>query len=117
MLAKAMRHSESAYTVAIRQIRPEENAPALGDGVKAVGERVWAQSRIIDWCRRDRPVATSPAEHLNSASISVICRRMIATERARSRGRSGSHALAFQRRLEMSGRRKKRGKDNDVGRG
>ena len=91
-----------AYSLAIRQVRLGENIPKPGNGDTRLEPHNLIQHRVADYDKESQRKARARSQ-LNGASIGVLCRRMIAIEWARARGRRipDYHILAFERKAKL----------------
>jgi len=76
----------STYSLAFRRIRVEQPSPDNRNGGSDAQAFGWIRHTVADWTRGNQP-AVIPRRRLNSASISVLARRMMAREKARALGR------------------------------
>ena len=95
-------NEEYAYGLFIRQIRAEEHAPVKISDERNGGTFGWVAYRLADWKGRYQ-LMEEPKGYLNSASICVLSRRMMATEWARALGGEfpQHRALALKRKVNI----------------
>ena len=100
---------EHTHSLSIRRIRPEERTLVQPDTDGNPGASPWPRFSLSDWKKSNLPMAGSGG-CLNSASISVLSRRIMATEWARALGGGFPvlHALAFRKRTRPSIQRSER---------
>jgi len=101
-------HEDSACGLSIRKIRAEDYTSNQSSGDEQTGILDWAQRRLADWKQENQP-KHGPRAYLNSASICVLSRRIMATEWARAKGRKLSDHRVFG--LERKARWLRRSKD------
>ena len=91
-----------AYSLAIRQVRLGENILQPGNGDTRLEPHNLVQHPVADYDKEFQRKAGA-GSHLNGASIGVLCRRMMAIEWARARGRRipDYHILAFERKAKL----------------
>ena len=91
-----------AYSLSIRQVRLGENILQPGNGDTGREPYNLVQHRVADYDKENQRKARARS-HLNGASIGVLCRRMMAKEWARARGRKfpDYHILAFERKAKL----------------
>ncbi len=107
---KESRVSEQhTYSLSIRRIRPEEQTLMQTAKADNPGTSDWPWCSVPDWKENNRPVER-PGGYLNSASMGVLSRRIMATEWARALGRGSPiyHAFTSRRSMRPSGRRVQR---------
>ena len=97
---------EHTYSLSIRRIRPEEPTLMQPDRDGNQEALLWPRFPLSGWKKNNQPMA-GPTGRMNSASMSVLSRRIMATEwaRALSGGFPVHHALAFRRRPNKLSRR------------
>ncbi len=86
-ISKELKVSEQhTYSLSIRRIRREEQTLMQTAKAGNPGTSDWPWCSLSDWKENNRPVER-PGGYVNSASMSVLSRRIMATEWARALGR------------------------------